>query len=226
MFHYMYLSYTYHFDMYSLIVIFWIRQRLSRCFNFFHVKLLSLKTAKCLVFPQNTNSSNYDWNWNLELIGTNYTFFKKIWLTFAYLSCFNFSLQSKRNWIQNFSRMVSICITAGCSKVKGPLFVDVILWLDIFFFFPKSSTCIRSNHQRRSLKKDVLRNFAKFTEKHLCQSLVSNKVAGLRPLGDCFWCMSQKDQYFSYLSFFPTTINFLLPCWKCLTWIFVLISFN
>ena len=30
-------------------------------------------------------------------------------------------------------------------------------------------------------KKGVLRNFAKFTEKHLCQSLFFNKVAGLPP---------------------------------------------
>ena len=31
-----------------------------------------------------------------------------------------------------------------------------------------------------SVKKDVLRNLTKFTEKHLCQSLFFNKVAGLR----------------------------------------------
>ena len=30
-------------------------------------------------------------------------------------------------------------------------------------------------------KKGVLRNFAKFTGKHLCQRLFFNKVAGLRP---------------------------------------------
>ena len=30
-------------------------------------------------------------------------------------------------------------------------------------------------------RKDALRSFAKFTEKHLCQSLFFNKVAGLRP---------------------------------------------
>ena len=30
--------------------------------------------------------------------------------------------------------------------------------------------------------KGVLRNFAKFTGKHLCQSLFFNKVAGLRPV--------------------------------------------
>ena len=30
-------------------------------------------------------------------------------------------------------------------------------------------------------KKGILKNFAKFTRKHLCQSLSFNKVAGLRP---------------------------------------------
>ena len=38
----------------------------------------------------------------------------------------------------------------------------------------------RSSHQRCSMKKSVLRNFAKFTTKHLCQSLYFNKVAPLR----------------------------------------------
>ena len=39
----------------------------------------------------------------------------------------------------------------------------------------------RSSHRRCSITKGVLRNFAKFTAKHLCQSLFFNKVAGLRP---------------------------------------------
>ena len=39
----------------------------------------------------------------------------------------------------------------------------------------------RSSHQRCSLRKGVLRNFAKFTGKHLRQSLFFNKVAGLGP---------------------------------------------
>ena len=37
---------------------------------------------------------------------------------------------------------------------------------------------IRSSHQRRSVRKGVLRDFAKFTGKHLCQSLFFNKVEG------------------------------------------------
>ena len=39
----------------------------------------------------------------------------------------------------------------------------------------------RSNHQRCSIKKSVLKNFVKLTGKHLCQSLLFNKVAGWRP---------------------------------------------
>ena len=39
----------------------------------------------------------------------------------------------------------------------------------------------RSSQMRCSIIKCVLRNFAKFTEKHLCQSLFFNKAAGLRP---------------------------------------------
>ena len=39
----------------------------------------------------------------------------------------------------------------------------------------------RSSHRMRSLRKGELRNFAKFTGKHLCQGLIFNKVAGFRP---------------------------------------------
>ena len=38
----------------------------------------------------------------------------------------------------------------------------------------------RSSHPEVFYKKGVLRNFEKFTGRHLCQSLVLNKVAGLR----------------------------------------------
>ena len=40
---------------------------------------------------------------------------------------------------------------------------------------------IRSSRPEAFCEKGVLRNFAKFTGKHLCQSLLFNKVAGPRP---------------------------------------------
>ena len=39
----------------------------------------------------------------------------------------------------------------------------------------------RSSHWRCSLRKGVLRSLLKVTGKHLCKSLLFNKVAGLRP---------------------------------------------
>ena len=41
---------------------------------------------------------------------------------------------------------------------------------------------VRRKNQKCSFRKDVLRNFTKFTGKQLCQSLFFNKVAGARPL--------------------------------------------
>ena len=51
----------------------------------------------------------------------------------------------------------------------------------------------RSSRPEVFCKKSVLRNLAKFTGKHLCQSLFLNKVAGRRPVftqntfGGCFY---------------------------------------
>ena len=39
----------------------------------------------------------------------------------------------------------------------------------------------RSSRPEVFCKKGVLRNFTKFTQKHLCYSLFFNKVAGLKP---------------------------------------------
>ena len=56
---------------------------------------------------------------------------------------------------------------------------------------------IRSSHQSCSMKKDVLRNFAKSAGKHLCQSLILNKVVGVSPFFNCL------------ISFQPQACNFI-----------------
>ena len=69
---------------------------------------------------------------------------------------------------------------------------------------------LRNSHQRCFIKKDILRNFTKFTEKHLCQSLFFNKVADLRPLAcnfikketlaqvlSCEFCEISKNNFFA-----------------------------
>ena len=61
-----------------------------------------------------------------------------------------------------------------------------------------------------SIKKGVLRNFSKFTGKHLCQSLFFNKVAGLRPvsllkktLAQAFFC--------EFCKIFKDTFRYRIP---------------
>ena len=65
---------------------------------------------------------------------------------------------------------------------------------------------VRSSHPVVLNKKDVLRNFAKFTEKHLCESLFLNKVAGqacnfikkqtLAQVLSCELCEISKNTFF------------------------------
>ena len=47
-------------------------------------------------------------------------------------------------------------------------------------------------------KKNVLRNFGKFTGKHLCQNLFLNKVAGLRPVFSCESCEISENTFFDW----------------------------
>ena len=53
---------------------------------------------------------------------------------------------------------------------------------------------IRSSHQRCSIKIGVLKNFAKYTGKHLCQCLFLNKVADLF---FCEFCKIFKNTFFT-----------------------------
>ena len=58
------------------------------------------------------------------------------------------------------------------------------------FNFSLSLKKARSSHRSSSIEKAALKNVAKFTGKHLCQSIFFSKVAGLfyrKPPCDCFW---------------------------------------
>ena len=70
---------------------------------------------------------------------------------------------------------VSIILRASCGKRPkffhaGPFFCVLVARLKL----KKQSSGI-------ALSKNVLRNFAKFTEKHFCGNLFYNKVAGWKP---------------------------------------------
>ena len=61
-------------------------------------------------------------------------------------------------------------------------------------------------------KKDVLKNFAKFTEKHLCRSLFFNKLAGWKPktFRSSHWrCSVKQDAYKNFANFTGKNL-----CWN------------
>ena len=81
-----------------------------------------------------------------------------------------------------FFRTAFSCKTSGrLLQLHGTCFILNNKHLKIIFFsiFYVSILPIRSSHSDVFCKKGVLRNFAKFTGKHLCQCLFFNKAAGL-----------------------------------------------
>ena len=65
------------------------------------------------------------------------------------------------------------------------------------FNLEKPGTSYGSSRPDVFFEKGVLRNFAKFTRKHLCQRLFFNKVAGLRPKACNFIKKESPAQVFS-----------------------------
>ena len=71
----------------------------------------------------------------------------------------------------------------GKMKLVNSLYewnVIVIVWIKLYCDWTTWITFQRSGCPEVFCKKGVLRNFIKFTRKHLCQSLFFDKVAGLR----------------------------------------------
>ena len=72
------------------------------------------------------------------------------------------------------------------------MFLLIIIFILLYYWYENTFRRIspfmfwyldtsRNSHWRCSIKEDVLKNCAKFTIKHLYQSLSFNKVVGLRP---------------------------------------------
>ena len=87
----------------------------------------------------------------------------------------------------------------------------------------------RRSHPGVFCKKRVLKNFAKFMGKHLCQRLFFNKVAGLKPvilLKKSLWhrCFPVNFGKFSRTPFLKEYLWWLLLCSEYKTiWLYVLI---
>ena len=82
----------------------------------------------------------------------------------------------------NFLRMLhDDFFQRGFEAVSTHNFIQRNVVLLVIYLFHHDSSKSLSSRQEVFCEKGVLRNFTKFTGKHLCQSLFFNKVAGLRP---------------------------------------------
>ena len=112
-------------------------------------------------------------------------FIKRINFTLKNLDFFNINMRNKWKYLLLFHDW----------------FPMKLVFIDIQYFFGMVRN--RSSHRRCSVGEGVLRNFAKFLEKHLCQSLFFNKVAGLRKketltrVFSCEFCEIFKNTFFT-----------------------------
>ena len=98
-------------------------------------------------------------------------------------------IHDKWTWLNSilsnthFSWEFLMWIASKRDRVSREVLVSPNFNLSLFLIlpFPQQHWSVRSSDQRCSIEKGVLKNFAKFTGKYLCQSLFFNTVAGLRP---------------------------------------------
>ena len=94
----------------------------------------------------------------------------------------NFARFSRTSFLQNTSGRLLLFIAPRsfiCSSFERYLKILINKWIDLWDIARN-----RGSHRRCLVKKGVLRNFAKFTGKDLCQSFFFNKVRGVRPFSE------------------------------------------
>ena len=84
----------------------------------------------------------------------------------------SFALLLRLSYLGAMKEIVTSLLSVFDDRVRS--IIDFAIWLEI------SGFTSRSSHRKCSMKKGVHKNFAKFTGKHLCQSLFFKNVAGFR----------------------------------------------
>ena len=88
---------------------------------------------------------------------------------------------------QNSYLQKDFYIDVSCIMLTYPISSNFSKKICLQYYRLYNFSSFRSSHWRCSVWNGILKNFAKFTGKHLSQSLFLHKVAGW---GDCFWSFS------------------------------------
>ena len=88
---------------------------------------------------------------------------------------------SRRAWACNFIQKDALAQVLSCKfcEIFKNTFFTEHLWTTASITFKYEILIVRSSHQRCSIKKSFLKDFTKFTGKHLCQSSFFIKVSGV-----------------------------------------------
>ena len=88
---------------------------------------------------------------------------------------------SRRAWACNFIQKDALAQVLSCKfcEIFKNTFFTEHLWTTASMTFKYEILIVRSSHQRCSIKKSFLKDFTKFTGKHLCQSSFFIKVSGV-----------------------------------------------
>ena len=104
-----------------------------------------------------------------------------------------------------------------CKISKNTFLIEQLQWLLLRFnsCFQRSQgqnsmrlSPIRSSHRRCSVKKGVLRNFSKFTRKHLCQRLFNSLT--LPQMFSFEFCEICKNMFFAELLRMTASVQYIL----------------
>ena len=93
-------------------------------------------------------------------------------------------------------------------RIKGDLPLETSLNIKGLSIFQKRSQTNRNSHQRCSIKIGILKNFVKFTLKHLCQSFFFNKVKTLVQVFSSGFCKIFKNNFI--IEHLRTTVSELI----------------
>ena len=109
--------------------------------------------------------------------------FRRTWYGLYFSPPFYFSLLLSIGKRSTLAKIWGVCSPPSPPGFYGPVFTSWLVSHQVCIHMQYFFGVIRNKLQKQSLevfcKKDVLKNFAKSTGKHLCQSLFFKKVAGL-----------------------------------------------
>ena len=133
-------------------------------------------TSKLLIFTLLIKTSRQP---HLKMLRCSFHFLKNL-IDFRHI-ILQPARKLKNSFMKGVLQIKHFFPSSSISFLPSPIFCllsFIFRFVNILDTLTLQKITFRSSHRKCSVRKDVLKTFAKFTEKHLCQSLFFNKVVG------------------------------------------------